>query len=147
MCSDPWAHLYPGKCSRTAHKEERHHCIHNDFHVFFFWYNCVYLYMIWLEVWQIKCITHHLITVIQLQHYIRRVAGNGLPVSIDFDVLKDESLIPRGIQCGPYDFCGLAQVQKWHMGVGIWTTQGFYSWHISDKAVCHFLWLIVFACS
>jgi len=59
-----------------------------------------------------KYITYHLIAVVQLQDNIRRVVGNGLRVSIDFNVLKDESLVPRGVQCASYDFCGLTHVQK-----------------------------------
>lgn len=80
---------------------------------------CVYNYVVWSEVDQIKHWTYHLIFVIQLQDYIGRVAGDGLWVSVDFNVIKNESLIPCGIQRGLYDFCGLAHMQKWHMSIGI----------------------------
>lgn len=69
---------------------------------------------------KIKQTTYNLVTVIKLQHHIRRVVCNGLWVSVDFNVLKDESLIPCGVEGCPYDFCGLTHVKEWDMGVWIW---------------------------
>lgn len=62
------------------------------------------------ELWKIRYTTYNLITVVQLQHHIRRIAGNSFGISVDFNMIEDESLIPCGIQSGPYDFCGLAQM-------------------------------------
>lgn len=56
--------------------------------------------------------TYHLITVVQLQHHIRRVVAGSLRVSIDFNVLKDKSLIPRGVQSGCDDLCGLTHMKE-----------------------------------
>lgn len=53
---------------------------------------------------------YHLIAVIQLQHHIRRIVGNGLRVSVDFNVVKYESLVPCGVQSGSYDLCGFAHM-------------------------------------
>lgn len=36
--------------------------------------------------------------------------GNSLWVSVDFNALKDESLIPCGVQGGLDDFCGLTHM-------------------------------------
>lgn len=53
-----------------------------------------------------------MVAVVQFQHNIGRIAGDGLRVSIDLNVLKEESLVPCGVQGGPNDLCGLADVKE-----------------------------------
>lgn len=53
---------------------------------------------------------YNLVAVVQFQHNIGRIAGDGLGVTVDLNVLKNESLVPCGVKGGPNDLCGLADV-------------------------------------
>ncbi len=45
--------------------------------------------------------------------------SDGLGVSVDFNVIKNKSLVPCGVETGLYDLCCLADMQEWHMHIGI----------------------------
>lgn len=76
-------------------------------------------------LWKIRYATYHLIAVIQLQHNIRRTVDDGLRVSVDFNVLKYESLVPCGVQSGLYNLCGFAHMQEGHMDIRIWNKEKY----------------------
>lgn len=52
--------------------------------------------------------SYHLVTVKKLQDNAGWILSNSLGVSIDFNVVKDEGLVPSGVEVGFNDLCGLA---------------------------------------
>lgn len=63
--------------------------------------------------------SYHLVAVKKLQDNVRWILSNSLWVSIDFNIIKDECLVPCGVKVGFNDFCGLAYMEKGHMAIGI----------------------------
>lgn len=63
--------------------------------------------------------SYHLVTVKKLHNNAGWILSNSLWVSIDFNVIKDEGLVPCGVEAGFNDLCGLAYMEKGHVAVGI----------------------------
>lgn len=63
--------------------------------------------------------SYHLVTVKKLHNNAGWILSNSLWVSIDFNVIKDECLVPCGVEVGFNDLCGLAYMEKGHVAVGI----------------------------
>lgn len=63
--------------------------------------------------------SYHLVTVKKLQDNAGWILSNSLRVSIDFDVIKDECLVPCGVEVGFNDLCGLAYMQEGQVGIRI----------------------------
>lgn len=49
-----------------------------------------------------------MVTIINFQNDTGLVMNDGLRVSIDFNVIKNEGLVPCGVEGGLNDLCGLA---------------------------------------
>lgn len=60
-----------------------------------------------------------MVTVINFQNNTGWVVSDGLRVAVDFNVIENEGLVPRGVEVGLDDLCGLADVQEGHVDIGI----------------------------
>lgn len=63
--------------------------------------------------------SYHLVTIKKLQDNAGWILSNSLWVSIDFNVIKDECLVKCGVEVGFNDLCGLADMEKGYVAVGI----------------------------
>lgn len=60
----------------------------------------------------ISATTHHLVVVVELQHYIRRKVSYVLGVSINLHIIEHQSLVPGWVQCGSQLLRGLTDMQE-----------------------------------
>lgn len=66
--------------------------------------------------------TYHLVTVVELQHNIRGAVSNTLGLSVNLNVIENQSLVPGWVQCCPQLLCCLANMQEGD--VSIWICEG-----------------------